>query len=147
MNRAAVSIALLACLVGLGESQSRGYQRLLGENALRKYCSEDGEECMFSTHCCRGLYCAVQGNVGTCLTHLSALTKCLSDADCPETKCCHRQRHHGGFGICAYVCNDIGTASTVPFDKPVGSYRGGDFWKLWAHKRHVTFPHRHKRQW
>ncbi|VDD80525.1 unnamed protein product [Mesocestoides corti] len=87
------------------------------------------------------------GNVGTCLTHLSALTKCLSDADCPETKCCHRQRHHGGFGICAYVCNDIGTASTVPFDKPVGSYRGGDFWKLWAHKRHVTFPHRHKRQW
>uniref|UniRef100_A0A5K3EPF4 Conotoxin n=1 Tax=Mesocestoides corti TaxID=53468 RepID=A0A5K3EPF4_MESCO len=49
MNRAAVSIALLACLVGLGESQSRGYQRLLGENALRKYHPlqgrGDGEVC------------------------------------------------------------------------------------------------------
>ncbi|KAL5110642.1 hypothetical protein TcWFU_007320 [Taenia crassiceps] len=113
---------------------------MLGESALRKYCSEDGEECMFSTHCCPGLYCALQGNIGTCLTQESALTKCLSDADCPETKCCHRQRRRGGFGACAYVCGDNEVLVDVPSNVPVGSYRGDDFWNYWIHKRRFTVP-------
>ncbi|CDS42833.1 conotoxin [Echinococcus multilocularis] len=140
MNEATVCFVLLTSLVCLAKTQSRGYQRILGASALRKYCSEDGEECMFSTHCCPGLYCALQGNIGICLTQESVLTKCLSDADCPETKCCHRQRRRGGFGTCAYVCDDNEILMDMPSNLPVGSYRGDDFWNYWLHKRHFTTP-------
>ncbi|KAM7537020.1 hypothetical protein Aperf_G00000068123 [Anoplocephala perfoliata] len=144
MHEITVSFVLLTSLICLGKAQSRGYQRLLGESALRKYCSEDGEECMFSTHCCPGLYCALQGNIGTCLSRESALTKCLTDNDCPQTKCCHRDRRHGGFGVCAYVCGDKGeilgqSLPRVPpgADAPVGSFRGDDFWDYWSQARHI----------
>ncbi|EUB61964.1 hypothetical protein EGR_03237 [Echinococcus granulosus] len=79
-------------------------------------------------------------NIGICLTHESVLTKCLSDADCPETKCCHRQRRRGGFGTCAYVCDDNEILMDMPSNLPVGSYRGDDFWNYWLHKRHFTTP-------
>ncbi|KAM3175507.1 hypothetical protein ACTXT7_008393 [Hymenolepis weldensis] len=83
-------------------------QRWKRKNRWNHKCSEDGEECMLSTHCCPGLFCAVQGSIGTCLRHESELTRCKSDIDCPQSKCCHRERHRGEIGICAYVCGDKG---------------------------------------
>nr|CDS26477.1 thionin,conotoxin [Hymenolepis microstoma] len=99
---------LLAGQVCFEHVQGRNYNKVLESNSLQQFCSEDGEECMLSTHCCPGLFCAVQGSIGTCLRQESELTRCQSDADCPQIKCCHHDRHRGEIGVCAYVCGDKG---------------------------------------
>ncbi|VUZ56949.1 unnamed protein product [Hymenolepis diminuta] len=101
-------LVLFAGLACLEQVQGRNYHKMLEDSSLRQYCSESGEECMLSTHCCPGLFCAVQGSIGTCLRNESELIRCKSDTDCPQSKCCHRERRHGEIGICAYVCGDKG---------------------------------------
>ncbi|VDK37384.1 unnamed protein product [Taenia asiatica] len=155
MHEATVCFVLLASLACLASTQSRGYQRMLGESALRKYSDTHTRHnapkmgknacsphiaVRVSTALCKVRSLDHLGNIGTCLTQESALTKCLSDADCPETKCCHRQRRRGGFGVCAYVCGDNEILVDVPSNVPVGSYRGDDFWNYWVHKRRFTAP-------
>ncbi|VDK45242.1 unnamed protein product [Dibothriocephalus latus] len=93
---------------------------------------------MFETNCCPGLYCVTRGRVlvylgsqGVCQSKSQLRNRCLMDKDCPPGMCCH-YGELGGLGTCAEVCDDAPRP-----DVPVGSYRGSDFWRLWARKRQL----------
>nr|VZI52179.1 unnamed protein product [Spirometra erinaceieuropaei] len=94
-------------------------------------CAEENESCMFETNCCPGLYCVTRGSQGMCQSKSQLRNRCLMDKDCPPSMCCH-WGDAGSLGTCAEVCDDA-----PPTDVPVGSYRGSDFWRLWARKRQL----------
>ncbi|BHF65561.1 hypothetical protein SprV_0200857400 [Sparganum proliferum] len=131
MNTCLLFVCCLFSWVHSGEAQSRGYDRIFGSSAVRKYCAEENESCMFETNCCPGLYCVTRGSQGMCQSKSQLRNRCFMDKDCPPSMCCH-WGDAGSLGTCAEVCDDA-----PPTDVPVGSYRGSDFWRLWARKRQL----------
>ncbi|CAH8627913.1 unnamed protein product [Dicrocoelium dendriticum] len=128
-HRVPALLLMWYCLCITINARSRGYETILGQHAVNRYCGMEDDVCLNDFGCCPEYQCngrkmcQLRGELRFRTTHMGK--SCTTDYDCKPGLCCLGSLYNGH---CTENCERIDNIQPVP---PVGYY-GQRFWNMWA---------------